>query len=142
VRKQTLDAIRRIARGQALAAGMPEDRLPEVKISADFTPAMYNDPALMERVVKTLKAWMGESKLVAKKPSMGGEDFAEYGRVEPRVPICMLSVGGVAADAFQESQRSGRPLPSLHSPLWAPLPEPTIKTGITVLTASVFELMK
>ena len=50
-RRQTLEAIKRIARGQALAAGMPEDRLPEVKVTDEFTPALYNDPKLTERLV-------------------------------------------------------------------------------------------
>ena len=48
VRQQTLAAIKRIARGQALAAGMPEDRLPEVKVTDEITPALYNDPKLTE----------------------------------------------------------------------------------------------
>jgi hippurate hydrolase len=43
---------------------------------------------------------------------------------------------------FEESKRTGKALPSLHSPLWAPVPEPTIKTGVTAMTAAVLELMK
>ena len=72
---------------------------------------------------------------------MGGEDFSEYGRVEPKIPICMLHVGGVSPEAISESQRTGKPLPSLHSPFWAPVPEPSIKTGVMAMTASVLELM-
>ena len=53
----------------------------------------------------------------------------------------MFDIGGVKPDAYQESQRTGKPLPSLHSPLWAPLPEPTLKTGVTAMTAAVLELM-
>jgi amidohydrolase len=141
VRRQTLDAIKRIARGQAIAAGCPEDRLPEVKVADDSTPALYNDPVLTERLTAVLKGWFGETNLVKKPPSMGGEDFSEYGRVKPTIPICMFNVGGVSPEALKESQRTGKPLPSLHSSLWAPLPEPSIKTGVTTLTACVLELM-
>jgi hippurate hydrolase len=141
VRRQTLEAIKRIARGQALAAGLPEDRLPEVKVTDEFTPALYNDPQLTERLVSALKGWFGETNLVPKKPSMGGEDFSEFGRTEPRIPICMMNVGGVSPAAIQESQRTGKSLPSLHSPLWAPVPEPTIKAGVTAMTAFVLELL-
>ncbi len=141
VRHQTLEAIKRIARGQALAAGLPEDRLPEVKMADDPTPALYNDPKLTEKLVDALKAWFGEANLVKRKPSMGGEDFSEYGRTEPKIPICMFNVGAVDPEALKESQRTGKPLPSLHSALWAPVPEPTIKTGVTTLTAAVLELM-
>ena len=141
VRRQTLDAIKRVARGQAIAAGMPEDRLPEVTVADDFTPALYNDPALTERLTAALKGWFGETNLIRKPPSMGGEDFSEYGRVKPKIPICMFDVGGVSPDALKESQRAGKPLPSLHSALWAPVPEPSIKAGVTTLTACALELM-
>src|SRR5687768_1684737 len=43
VRKLLLDGIRRIARGEAIAAGMPEDRMPVVTIrEAEYTPATFN----------------------------------------------------------------------------------------------------
>jgi amidohydrolase len=141
VRQQTLEAIKRIARGQALAAGLPEDRLPEVKVAEDFTPALYNDPALTEKLAGTFKAWFGETNLVTRQPSMGGEDFGEFGRTEEKIPICMFDVGAVKPEVIQESRQTGKPLPSLHSPFWAPLPEPTLKTGITALTAAALELL-
>ena len=141
VRQHTLDSIKRIARGQAIAAGIPEDRLPEVRVADDFTPALYNDPALTERLTAVLKGWFGETNLIQKPPSMGGEDFSEYGRVKPKIPICMFNVGAVSPDALKESLRTGKPLPSLHSALWAPIPEPSIKAGVTTLTACVLELM-
>src|ERR1035441_1674568 len=87
VRQQTLEAIKRIARGQALAAGMPEDRLPEIKVTDEITPALYNDPKLTERLVGAFQAWFGAANLIQKPPSMGGEDFSEFGRTEPKVPI-------------------------------------------------------
>jgi amidohydrolase len=140
VRQQVLAAIKRVARGQAAAAGMPEDRLPEVTVADEATPALYNDPALTERLTAALKGWFGETNLIRKPPSMGGEDFSEYGRVEPKVPICMFNVGAVSPPALEESRRTGKLLPSLHSPFWAPVPEPSIKAGVTTLTACVLEL--
>jgi amidohydrolase len=140
VRRQTLAAIKRIARGQGLAAGLPEDRLPEVILTDDITPALYNDPKLTERLLVALKGWIGETNLIQKPPSMGGEDFSEFGRTEPSVPICMMNIGGVSREAIAESRRTGKTLPSLHSPFWAPVPEPTIKTGVVTLTAFVLEL--
>jgi hippurate hydrolase len=141
VRQQTLVAIKRIARGQALAAGIPEDRLPEVKVTDEVTPALYNDPTLTERLVGTLNGWFGETNLIRKPPSMGGEDFSEFGRTKPRIPICMFDVGGVSPAALKESQRTGKPLPSLHSPLWAPVADPSIQSGVTTFVACVLELL-
>ncbi len=142
VRKQLLDAIKRIARGQAIAAGLPDDRLPIVEINNDYTPAMYNDPQLTARLVGVFKSVFGETNVVAELPSMGGEDFAEYGRTAEKIPICMFDVGGVKREAFAESKRTGSALPSLHSSLWAVDPEPTIKAGVVATTAAVLELMK
>ena len=142
VRKQTIDAIKRIVRGQAIAAGIPEDRMPEVKLGDDFTPATYNDPELTEKLARVFKSWLGDSNVIKKKPIMGGEDFSEYGRTEDKIPICMFYVGGSKPEAIHESEQGGKPLPSLHSPIWAPDPEPTIKTGVTAMTAAVLELFK
>ena len=140
-RQQTLAAIKRVARGQALAAGLPEDRLPEVRVYDQFTPALYNDPKLTERLVSVLSGWYGSSNLVQKKPSMGGEDFSEFGRTEPKVPICMMHIGGVSPEAIKASKQTGTPLTSTHSPLWAPVPEPTIKSGVTTFVAWTLELV-
>jgi len=140
-RREILAAIKRIARGQAMAAGLPEERLPEVKVTEEFTPSLYNDPKLTERLVGMLGGWFGAANLVSKTPLMAGEDFSQFGRTEPKVPICMLNVGGVNPDTLQESKQTGKPLPSLHSPFWAPVPEPTIKSGVTTFVACVLELL-
>ncbi len=140
-RNQLLAAIKRIARGEALAAGLPDDHMPEVKLAEDFTPATYNNPELTERLAGVFKAWFGENRVILKKPSVGGEDFSEYGRTPDKLPICMFEIGGVDPEALKESERTGKALPSLHSSLWAPVPEPTIKTGITAMSAAVLELM-
>lgn len=141
VRQQTIAAIRRITRGLALAAGLPEDRMPIVKLGDDFTPATYNDPDLTLRLAGVFTSWFGREMVVRRKPVMGGEDFSEYGRTEPKLPICMFTIGAVSSEAMKESARTGASLPSLHSPLFAPAPEPTIKTGVTAMTAAVLELM-
>jgi amidohydrolase len=141
VRQRTLDAIKRITRGQAIAAGVPEDRLPIVTLSDEFTPATFNNPELTERLAKTFRSWLGQENVRLVKPVMGGEDFSEFGRTADKIPICMFGVGGVTREVFDEAARAGKPLPSLHSPFWAPDPEPTLKTGITAMTAAVLELM-
>ena len=139
VRRQTLESIKRIVRGQAVAAGMPDDRLPEVSVRDEFTPATYNNPELTGRIVGVFNTWFGDAKVIQKKPVMGGEDFSEYGRTADKIPIFLFMVGGVSPEAYRK--RYTVPLPSLHSPLWAPVPEPTIKTGVTAMTAAALELM-
>src|SRR6266850_2515664 len=104
VRHQTIAAIKRIVRGQALTAGVPDDRLPEVKVLDDFTAATYNNPELTERLAGVFKSRFGDANVIKKKPTMGGEDFGEYGRTEDKIPICMFYVGGVKPEALKESE--------------------------------------
>ncbi len=75
VRQQTIGAIKRIVRGQALAAGIPEDRMPTVTLLEDYTPATYNDPATTERLAGALQSWLGDTHVVKIKPTMGGGFF-------------------------------------------------------------------
>jgi hippurate hydrolase len=141
MRDQLLNSIKRVVRGQAIAAGIPEDRLPTVKLRDDFTSVLYNDPVLVQRLAAAFKSLLGEDKVLARKPTMGGEDFGLLGRTPDKIPICMFSLGSVDSARFEESQKSGKPLPSLHSALYAPVPEPTIKTGIFTMSAAVIDLL-
>jgi len=141
VRQQTIAAVERITRGLAVAAGIPEDRMPVVTVRDAFSPATYNNPELTRRIAGALKGWLGEKNVVSARPVMGGEDFSEYGRTNEKIPICMLWLGAVKPETVKESETTGKPLPSLHSSLFAPLPEPTIKTGVAAMTAVVLELI-
>ena len=139
VRKQTIDAIKRVVRGQALSAGMPEDRLPTITLT-EFTPSTYNDPTLTKQLASVWNRWLGTDKVVQSKPVMGAEDFSRYGRTEEKIPICIFWVGAIKPEVVAEAKKSGKPLPSLHSPFFAPVPEPTIKTAVTAMTSAVLDL--
>lgn len=141
VRRQTIAAIERITRGLALAAGIPEDRLPIVTIRDEFTPATFNDPELTRRLAGALRSWTNEGDVVPVEPVMGGEDFSEYGRTPEKIPICLLWLGAVDSAMLEASASRGEAPPSLHSSGFAPQPEPTIKAGILALTAAVVELL-
>ena len=142
VRAQTIAAIRRICRGEAIAAGLPEELMPVVQLAeAEFTPATYNTPELTRRVRGALIAGFDATRVTTTEPVMGGEDFSQYGRTPEKVPTCLFWVGAVAPEKIAESKRTGVPLPSLHSSKFAPLPEPTIKTGVTAFCAVVFDLL-
>ncbi len=141
VRNQTIEAIRRISKGIALAAGVSENKLPVLTVRDGFTPATYNDPELTRRTAKAIRAVLGEENVLEAEPVMGGEDFGLYGRVEPKIPICMFWLGTVDPQKVEESRQKGIPLPSLHSSLFAPLTEPTIKTGVKAMSAAVLNLL-
>ena len=142
VRQHTIEAIRRICRGEAIAAGLPDDLMPVITVKEEeFTPSTYNDPALTRRVRGALAVWLGADQVLSIDPEMGGEDFSQFGRTLDKVPVCLFRLGAVAPEKVAESQRTGVPLPSLHSSKFAPVPEPTIKTGITAMTAAALDLL-
>ncbi|HVR74783.1 MAG TPA: amidohydrolase [Planctomycetota bacterium] len=141
VRQNTIASIRRISKGLAEAAGVPADRSPIVALADGFTPALYNDPVLMRRVVGSIEGWLGAERVRAVKPVMGGEDFGELGRTPDKVPVSMLWLGAVELKRVEESERTGKPLPSLHSNRFVPVHEPAIRTGITAMCAAVLGLL-
>jgi hippurate hydrolase len=137
VRQRLLAAIERIAKAEALAAAAPRE--PEVKV-LDGTAATYNDPALSKRVAAALAAAFGEQRVIEAPPIMAGEDFGEFGKAA-KAPSFMFWVGGVSAARWVEVQGDVSKLPSLHSALWAPDPEPTLKAGAAALTLAALELL-
>jgi hippurate hydrolase len=142
VRRHTIAAVKRICRGEAIAAGLPDDLMPEVTVrESEANFATYNDPALTRRLRAALTDWLGADRVVKAEPEMGAEDFSEFGRTVEHVPLCLIRLGAVDPAKVAESERTGVPLPSLHSGKFAPLPEPTIKTGITAMTAAALELL-
>jgi hippurate hydrolase len=141
VMQHLVASIRRMCAGIAQAAGMPEDRLPVVTVTSESIGVTSNDPALARRLAGAFTEWFGAERVKPTLPTTGGEDFSELGRTEPRVPICMWWVGGTDPARIAESERTGAPVPSNHSPTFAPIPEPTLKTCATSLTVAVLELM-
>ncbi len=141
-RKHLLDGIRRIANAEALAAGMPEDKLPTVSVEEPYTPSTYNDPAFTERVVGGFKERFGDKRVMQAPPVMGGEDFSQFRRADPEnVESLIFWVGGVPQDQFDKAQVEGTSLPSLHSPFWAPDAEKVIETGAEALASATLQLM-
>jgi hippurate hydrolase len=143
VRKQILSSIRRICKNTALAAGIPEDRAPIVKvIESETGPATYNDPKLTERLAGAFERSLGAPNVLKMPPVMGSEDFGNFGLDGHQIPTCMFWLGAVDPIKVEQSKKTGTPLPSLHSSQFAPLPKPTLRTGVRAMTAAVIELMK
>ncbi len=142
VRKRILASIERITKNTAAAAGIPDDRAPIVKVSeTEYTPATYNEPQLTERLARVFETALGKDNVVKVAPVMAAEDFGRFG-LDQQIPISMFWLGTVDPAKVEESKRTGKPLPSLHSSLFAPVPEPTLRTGVKAMTAAVLDLMK
>jgi len=142
VRQHILASIQRIAKGTALAAGVPDDRLPIVKIIENESgPSLYNDPQLTERVAVAIGRTIGADNVIKAPPLMASEDFGRLS-LDHQIPAMMFWLGAIDPVKVEASRKSGKPLPSLHSSLFEPQPEPTLRTGIRAMSAVVLELMK
>jgi amidohydrolase len=141
VRTRVLAAIQRMTRGLAVAAGMPDDRMPIVSISeTERGDALYNDPALTARLAKVWETAFGKDRVVQIPPEMVSEDVGHLG-LDGKIPVVQFRVGAVAPALMRQHEATGAPLPGLHSALFAPLPEPTIRSGVKALTLAVLDLM-
>ena len=133
-------SVRRITDGTARAFGVPEDRMPVVTVE-ESVGVTANDPALTRRLAKVFTEWMGADRVSEVEPVNAAEDFSLFGQTAERVPSVLWRVGATAPEKFAESTRTGVPVPSNHNSGFAPVPELTITTGVTTMTAAVLELL-
>jgi hippurate hydrolase len=142
VRSKTISSIKRLTRGLAISAGIPPDLYPEVILKDEYTPAVFNNPDLVQKLESSFKKSIGSENIFKTSPVMGGEDFGMYGRDEPIIPTAIFWLGAVNKDVFEESKKENIPLPSLHSDLFLPDAEPTINTGITAMSQAAIDLFR
>jgi hippurate hydrolase len=138
VRTRTFAAIRRVAKGEATAAGAPRE--PRVETPPRANPPVYNDPPLTLRLAAALKKGLGESVVVEMPAKMTSEDFSEYGLAG--VPSALLHIGAVHPSKLEAARQSGIPVPAPHSPEWAPEREPTLKGAIRAEVTALLELFR
>jgi amidohydrolase len=142
-RKLLLDGIKRIARGQAIAAGLPEDRMPQVVIrEAEYTPATYNTEKLSSRALDLFTRHFGPERVKTVPAVMGGEDFSRYYLADKSIESKLFWVGGVPLDQWKAAGGNPQKLPSLHSPFWAPDAEAVISTATEAMTLAALDILE
>jgi hippurate hydrolase len=134
VRQMVHKRIREISRGAAIAAGLPEDKMPEVTLRS-FTPANYNNPELVDKLTVSAGKAIGKDQVIYAEPLMVGEDFSQFGQTEHKVPTVLFWLGTVP-----DTRMKSGDLPGLHSPYYFPEPELSILTGISVTTQSLVDI--
>ncbi len=142
VRKHLLEGIARIARGEAIAAGVPDDRMPVVTIKGGDTPAVFNTDPLTPRISALFARRFGADRVTAPPAVMAGEDFSRYYLADTSIQSLLFWVGGVPKDQWDKAQAGQLTLPSLHSAHWAPEPEAVIATATEAMTAAALDLLR
>ena len=142
VRDQIIAAVRRTAEGIAVGYGLPQDRMPVVSVSkTEIAPVLFNDPALADRLRAIAVRTLGAEHVEDSKSLMGSEDVGLF-RMENKIPGVMFYLGAVDPPKLAHARETGVPLPGPHSPLFAPVYTPTIKTGVIAMTSMALDLLK
>ena len=143
VRQLLVDGIRRIVRGEAIAAGMPDDRMPVVTIREEqHTPATLNTEALASRTLALFRQHFGEDRTTVLQPSMVGEDVGRYWLNNKEISGTLFWVGGTPKAKWDAAGGDISKLPSLHSPFWAPDAEAVISTATEAMTIASLDVLK
>jgi amidohydrolase len=131
VRAKMLAGIERTAKAAAEMSNAPA---PDIKIT-EGAKAVMNDPQVVATAEKVLKAAFGD-KFRTSPPGTPSEDYSEF--VNAGVPSMFFNIGVYEPERFVAAiNGTGPELPSNHSPLFAPVPKPTIETGVTAMTLAV-----
>jgi len=136
IRKQVLAAIARITKAEAEAAGAPKE--PSIEREGG-TNAVYNEPALAQRLRPVLESALGKNDVVTEEPITASEDFSAF--LEQGVPGFYFSLGGANPKKFAEANAAGTQLPSNHSSLFAPDLDTALRTAITAEAAVLCNIL-
>jgi amidohydrolase len=131
VRAKMLAGIERTAKA---AAAMSDAPAPDIKIT-EGAKAVVNDPAVVATAEKVLRAAFGD-KIRPSPPGTPSEDFSEF--INAGVPSMFFNIGVYEPERVAAAwDGTGPQLPSNHSPQFAPVPKPTIETGVEAMTLAV-----
>jgi hippurate hydrolase len=139
---QIRTALLRITKGDAVAAGLPEDKMPLVEFENPYTPPVVNDPDLVLKSVEYMKEILGNENLTLVDPAMVAEDFGQYGRTKEKIPIALFWLGGVNQNKYKDHIANGTHLPPLHSSSFVPDFDPAFKCGVSAMTRTVIDLLR
>jgi amidohydrolase len=137
VRRHLLASIERISKAEAMAAG--SEKMPLIE-KYESTSAVYNDTVLTRHLAGTLEGVLGKGNVVTEDPIMTSEDYSFF--VEAGVPSFYFTLGVADPQKYADARAAGKELPSNHSPLFAPVAEPGLRTGITAETMILRDLLK
>jgi len=139
-RERLLSGIERIAVNVGRAAGLPEDKLPEVIVADETVPPTLNTPELVQRLRAAWSEALGDAAFYDVPPSgMGGEDFP-YFTQNPSIPTVYWQIGGTPQADLDAEAAGGPPVPSHHSPLFKIDPGPSVRSGVESTVVALMEI--
>ncbi|HWS68114.1 MAG TPA: amidohydrolase [Steroidobacteraceae bacterium] len=146
-RQTIIDGLKQIADGISLSAGLPPEKAATVRVlDGESTPVEYNDPVLSAQVHEILVRTFGAERVLPEEKRMGSEDVGVFGMSADlkrhEIPVAYFRLGAMDPVKFAAATNAGKPLPGLHTSRFEPLPQPTIETGVTAMTAVATALLE
>jgi amidohydrolase len=146
-RQTIIDGLKQIADGISLSAGLPPEKAATVTVlDGESTPVEYNDPALSAQVQEILVTTFGSERVLPEEKRMGSEDVGVFGMSADlkrhEIPVAYFRLGAMDPVKFAAATNAGKPLPGMHTSRFEPLPQPTIETGVTAMTAVATALLQ
>lgn len=140
VYNQLYKSIVRITRGIAISAGLPEEKMPVVKLADQYHPPVSNDPLLVEKVTASMTSALGKDNVLRVNPATVAEDFGLYGETPEEVKIALFWLGSVNVARFEKSRQTGSKIPALHNESFCPDFQPTLTTGVKAMSRAMIDL--
>jgi hypothetical protein len=126
-----------------VAAGLPDDLMPVVTVlDGESTPVLYNDPALALKLKSALVGALGPQNVFDEDPIMASEDFGVLGLENHQIPTVRFWLGAMDPDKFAAAVKTGKPLPGPHTSKFEPVPETTLRTGVTAMSSAAIALLQ
>jgi hippurate hydrolase len=142
-RNTVIQGLKEMAAGVTASAGLPPDRAATVTVLEDESaPVLYNDPAQTEVVKATLVKTFGSEKVIDIPRKMGSEDVGVFALPNHEIPLTYFDLGAMDPTKLAAAKAAGKLLPGAHTSRFEPLPEPTLRTGVTAMTAVALSLLQ
>jgi len=138
VRQRVLDGVHRIIRAESEASGA--QKAPDMEWGERY-PVTVNEPDATARVNAAFAAEFGEDKVLAPGALSGSEDVGNLATAAG-APLVYWMLGGADPETVFAAMAAGTAdtdIPTNHSPFFAPLPQPTIDTGVRALVVAARE---
>ena len=141
-RQRVIDGLKQMAAGITTSAGLPPEKAATVTVlDNESTPVQYNDPALTARERAALEKALGAENVIAMHPVMGSEDVGIFG-LDGKIPVGYFRLGAMYPDRLAAAKAQDKLPPGMHTSRFEPDPEPTLRTGVTAMTAVATALLQ
>jgi hippurate hydrolase len=108
----------------------------------ESTPVLYNDPAQTAMVRATLVKTLGADNVSDIPRAMASEDVGVFALPNHEIPLTYFILGAMDPVKLTAAHAAGKELPGPHTSRFEPLPEPTIRTGVTAMTSVAISLLQ